>query len=633
MGSDAGNPANKGAPGRKKDAINFVNARPASETERLDIKRLVRAHVGKWISTQTKDRAAGSAVAVDPPLVTSAERSDSAAQAFVKFELDSDDPYLPSTSASSTLSPASSASSRASPESCISSSSHTALPIWSASPLSQPEFSLAVIPSRTIIPSPILDTNHSQCDGQDGCQLAGSPGSDTPSPPHSGEYIEFVGAGCLDPFRAYPSQFEPELIRISEEYCLSCLWPGLTPGPSGTNMQSWFPMSLSDPTLFTAFLYGSLSHMRVQALNGWIPQHLFRTRQQRMLEHVEMETIQLVSREMDNPSRAVCDAMIFSVVCMAHNKADDNLSGYQSSPFTAPMQRLQWLDVYGSLRTNLVHIGGLVQMINLRGGIDKIQLPGLSSVISFSDLVTSSTFLSHPIFPFVPLEKGRQNRTMQQLLGYTDANVDHYYSHFQHLGLPRILAEILCAMNTYTELVAQCLEGQMSYDPCLLADQRNIVHYTLLSLPHAPLQPDQTQKPNDTFFTPQPQDIIYETTRLACLIYSVGVVLPLPAQSTPITKLADLLYNALQVSNHPMAWKWPQAQVVLLWILTLGGISATYTPHRSWYVGMLSRVVEHNKITSYEDLKRYLVLLAWYPTACEKPGIELWAEMEKARGF
>lgn len=47
------------AAGRKKDAIHFVNARPASETERIKIQRLVRAHVGKWISDQTKDRSSG----------------------------------------------------------------------------------------------------------------------------------------------------------------------------------------------------------------------------------------------------------------------------------------------------------------------------------------------------------------------------------------------------------------------------------------------------------------------------------------------------------------------------------------------------------------------------------------------
>ncbi|KAL4783434.1 hypothetical protein BJX76DRAFT_256782 [Aspergillus varians] len=620
MSSDPGMPPKKGAQGRKKDVIHFVNARPASETERLDIKRMVRAHVGKWISTQTKDRAAGSAA-----LVTSTETTNAVSQA---FDPDSDDPYLASTSASSTLSPASSASSRASPESCISSSSRTALRVSPAPPHSQPEMTLAIIPPRTIFPPHHPDISQRQCDGQEDCQCS-SPGSDTPSPPYSGPGIEAIGAGRLDPFRAYALEFEPEIVQVSEEYCLSCLWPGLTPGPSGANMQTWFPMSLSDPTLFTAFLYGSLSHMRVQAMNGWIPRHLFHTRQQRLLERVEMETIKMVSQEMGNPSRAVCDAMIFSVVCMAHNRADEDLTLYQRTPFTPPMQRLQWLDVYGSLQPNLVHIRGLVQMVNLRGGIDKIELPGLASVISFSDLVTCSTFLSRPVFPFMPLEVSRRNRTMQEILGYPNTSVDQYHAHFQYLGFSRLLSELLCAMNTYTAHVDHCLQIQTGYDACLLADQRNIVHFTLFTLPHATIQPD----PNNTFYTPQPQDIIYETFRLALLIYGIGIILPLPAQCTPLIKLAELVYNALLGSIHTSLWDSPQAQVALLWILTLGGIAATNTPNRSWYVDMLCRVVDHNKISSYGDLKRYLELVVWYPTACDKPGTELWAEVEKARGF
>lgn len=216
MSSEPDMPPKKGAQGRKKDAIHFVNARPASETERLDIKRMVRAHVGKWISTQTKDRAAGPAVVVDPPLVPSAEHTDPS-QA---FELDSDDPYLPSTCASSTLSPVSSASSRASPESCISSSSHTAIPVTTAPPHTQAELTLAIIPPRTIFPPSNPDLRHPQSDDQDGVVYT-SDGSDTPSPPHNGEYIETVGAGRLDPFRAYAAQFEPEFVQISEEYCTS----------------------------------------------------------------------------------------------------------------------------------------------------------------------------------------------------------------------------------------------------------------------------------------------------------------------------------------------------------------------------------------------------------------------------
>lgn len=43
-------------PARKKGGIHFVNARPTSEFESLRLQRVVRAHVGRWISAQTSRR-------------------------------------------------------------------------------------------------------------------------------------------------------------------------------------------------------------------------------------------------------------------------------------------------------------------------------------------------------------------------------------------------------------------------------------------------------------------------------------------------------------------------------------------------------------------------------------------------
>ncbi|PTU22136.1 hypothetical protein P175DRAFT_0523291 [Aspergillus ochraceoroseus IBT 24754] len=633
-------PANGGARERKRDAIHFVNARPASETERLTIRRMVRAHVGKWISTQTKDRAAGSTLVEPPPSIitttTTTTENTPELPSSRPLDFDPDESFFPSPSTSSTISPPPSHSSCASPESCVSHASHGVPlpsqqqypppppPLPSSAPSeSQTDLSLALVPARTN-----LDNFHHRCDGP-GCQCGTwSVGSDSPSPPPEGGFIEAIGAAYIDPFRTYPSQFEPELIQISETYCLSTLWPGLTPGPSPTNMSSWFPMSLSDPTLFTAFLYGSLSHRRVQSMKGWIPREGFRAKDQRLLELCEMETIKMVSREMNNPTRAVCDAMIFSVVCMAHNKSDDNIQWLQSTPFTAPMQRLQWLDIYGCLPPNMVHITGLVQMVNLRGGLEKIELPGLASIISFSDLVTSSTFLAPPIFPFVPLDASRKGKTMQDLLGYTNAGVDHYFGHIQQLGLPRDLAEIFCAINAYTEIVEQCVKWETKYDTSLLADQRNLLQYDLISLPSA------LGRPDNPAFSPVPHESssIYEACRLACLVYGVGVVLPLPAQSTPLARLSELIQTVLQNSNYSTVWASTQAQIALLWVLTLGGISAHNRPNRSWYVNMLKHVVLHNDIQSWADLSGILGIIAWYPRACDKPGHDLWLEVENSRG-
>lgn len=146
---------------------------------------------------------------------------------------------------------------------------------------------------------------------------------------------------------------------------------------------NWFPLSLNDPTLFTAFLFGSLSHQRVQWINGWIPQTHFRPREQQLLQLCEFETIKMINQQVSIPGRAVCDAVILSVICMAHNAADENDERRQRrTPFLAPMRRLQWLDVYGSLPPNIVHVEGLVQMVKLRGGLEQISLPGLAPILS-----------------------------------------------------------------------------------------------------------------------------------------------------------------------------------------------------------------------------------------------------------
>lgn len=168
---------------------------------------------------------------------------------------------------------------------------------------------------------------------------------------------------------------------------LSVLWPFLTPdSPNVSGIvanSTWFPLSLTDATLFTAFLFGSLSHQCVRWRNRSIPDGAFKPQDLRTMQMVEIETIKLINEAIQDPARAVSDAVLLSVLCMAHNTSHNNSQQRANrSPFTAPLQHLQWLDVYGSFPPNLVHIKGLIQMVMLRGGVEKIELPGLASILS-----------------------------------------------------------------------------------------------------------------------------------------------------------------------------------------------------------------------------------------------------------
>lgn len=98
---------------------------------------------------------------------------------------------------------------------------------------------------------------------------------------------------------------------------------------------------------------------------------------------VEIEAINLINKAVQDPKRAASDAVILSVLCMAHNPTYCSPQSLSSgTPFTAPLQLLQWLEVFGSFAPNIVHIRGLMQMVMLRGGIENIKLPGLAPILS-----------------------------------------------------------------------------------------------------------------------------------------------------------------------------------------------------------------------------------------------------------
>ena len=168
---------------------------------------------------------------------------------------------------------------------------------------------------------------------------------------------------------------------------LNTMWPGVVPGQSSSltlmnssPRRSWFSLARSDPALFTAFMYGSLCHQRVLWANQRLPSDSYGPSQHRFLENCETDSIILINQAIRDPSRAISDAVLLSVICMAHHAAPTEIK-IQSTPFEPPFQQLQWLDVYGCLSPNIIHIQGLVQLLKLRGGLRNIKLPGLAATL------------------------------------------------------------------------------------------------------------------------------------------------------------------------------------------------------------------------------------------------------------
>lgn len=145
----------------------------------------------------------------------------------------------------------------------------------------------------------------------------------------------------------------------------------------------WYSLSVQDPVLFPAFLFGPLLHKRVRYLSNGKAIDLLNNYEEQEMRAMELELIQGVNKAMTDVSRATSDAVIMSIMTLAHGSSDDPQWYIEHmSPFEAPLKSLQWLDTYAFFEMNPVHTAGLLRIISLRGGLTKIKYPGLAPVLS-----------------------------------------------------------------------------------------------------------------------------------------------------------------------------------------------------------------------------------------------------------
>lgn len=193
----------------QKDQIHFVNARPSSETEKLKIQRMVRAHVGKWISDQTRDRSTegSSAPGLEIGLGSIIQETGrgegpndgTRGTSRVAF-LDEYEGLSRSSSSPDVVESLSRSSSE----------SNAPVPVPGSSseqrlvhrPVVKPQ---SHTPHRT--PTSIHENPHTYNHTQE----VARPRLPTPS-------IDRIGVSAWDPFHTYPSRYSPEFIRLHEGY-------------------------------------------------------------------------------------------------------------------------------------------------------------------------------------------------------------------------------------------------------------------------------------------------------------------------------------------------------------------------------------------------------------------------------
>lgn len=158
-------------------------------------------------------------------------------------------------------------------------------------------------------------------------------------------------------------------------------------------------------------------------------------------------------------------------------------------------------------------------------------------------------------------------------------------------------------------------------DLALLIDTRNAVQHSLLSLPAA----------SELEYGDVSSGHLYESVRYTAIVYSVAVTFPLPPVTGVYDTLTKRLTELLEESREDVCWEmFPK---VLLWVLVLGGIAASVTADRKWFVQNLAALSAALNTLRWEDIVLELGQYLWLERACDVGGRSLWLEVMREMGL
>ena len=334
------------------------------------------------------------------------------------------------------------------------------------------------------------------------------------------------------------------------------------------------------------------------------------------------QAVQYINNRLGDPQTACDDATILAVLLLAYNGNVNATKEQAAGPTQGPLKSLQLLDLYGGMiNTETTHEQGLGRMIELRGGVSQMKMPGLAQMLSYAETIHASRRLSKPRLPFQPTFNDDHD-TLLRSLRRKDRRLQSLGKGFNVLGilLPNTDTQAIQFAFQRLALYTLAVEDYITGSPfgqslVVLADQRNMCQHSLLSL---------VPKPGD-----DSEHELVHACRSAATVYSLLCVYPISAAS--FSELALAIKKTLSARAFEKIRR--EAPELVVWIVVMGAIAAIGSEHRVWFVAVLDRCLSRLKIGSWDDLKELLEKFLWLSATNDADGYDLWLEVEDSNPF
>ncbi|KAK9250380.1 hypothetical protein V1507DRAFT_36440 [Lipomyces tetrasporus] len=273
------------------------------------------------------------------------------------------------------------------------------------------------------------------------------------------------GGPNVNPLPSYNCDFSQRLSQSLHhaEVVLPALFPD---GANSSNVRaSLIQMSISNPCVLHIFITGALTNSPQGTLGDTpsdrIALDMFRSR---------AEMVRSLSIAIKDPVEACKDINIFAIVALAKAGKFQKVEEMPlKTPKQGPLKSLQLLNWLALSEIDPIHFDGLSKLIELKGGLEKIEIPGLAALISIAGLLVGTRECTAPRFPVVPLScLSREFIFHGQGMGF---------------GTDQDLYMVLSMLDSYTIMIDDFCEGRKIVTASVLIDHRNTTQHALLSLP------------------------------------------------------------------------------------------------------------------------------------------------------
>lgn len=160
--------------------------------------------------------------------------------------------------------------------------------------------------------------------------------------------------------------------------------------------------------------------------------------------------------------------------------------------------------------------------------------------------------------------------------------------------------------------------GLQNPEVLALTSRRNSIHHALFSLPTM----DEVEVLTDD------QRAVYESCRIAALIYDLSIIFPVPPSTGVVAELVSMLKAAVETMRLEIILG--AGAKALTWVLFMAGAAAESMSERPWFVEKLKMVLVSEEIYHWDTVREILNSYLWMSSAMDDAAVRLWEEISMA---